>query len=441
MPSVSKKQQNFFRLVKAVKAGKVKKKDVDDSVRKAAKSMTKKEISDFADHLDENILYNKWEDYSVYDLLEEFLSDKDNGIETVQFNLIPAAQYTNLLRRFMSVPNPQMARIPESIVNEWLDDIATNTLKIQYITDLAGHSSSFPTEDCEDVFGEDTADWSDYESASEYLDNIGFYDWCKLPDGSDAWSDFGLEPIWKIFKECEDDSEGYEKLMIINRVLDVGHCRGDLASAFIEGGSKTCSEISNMEEGFKSKSDGYVMCFEEFNNSKFIKWKTKFDKYLNEMISELQEDFLNVLGIRLKINENYRFTGWKSRWLAAYERKSRKILKGVLSVGVNYNLLYSRMCEMGTYTDNFNIEAQARITIGHEVGHGLCDYMKNCVVKNDTPNISSVKKCGERKEEEIVEEFGEYMFPDATDVYDSVLFKAFMELTGKDNDTKKTDIL
>jgi hypothetical protein len=196
-----------------------------------------------------------------------------------------------------------------------------------------------------------------------------------------------------------------------------------------------------MEEGFKSKSDGYVMCFEEFNNSKFIKWKTKFDKYLNEMISELQEDFLNVLGIRLKINENYRFTGWKSRWPAAYERKSRKILKGVLSVGVNYNLLYSRMCEMGTDTDNFNIEAQARITIGHEVGHGLCDYMKNCVVRNDTSNISSVKKCGERKEEEIVEEFGEYMFPDATDIYDSVLFKAFMELAGKDNDTKKTDIL
>jgi hypothetical protein len=53
MPSVSKKQQNFFRLVKAVKDGKVKKKDVDKSVRKAAKSMTKKQVSDFADHVSE----------------------------------------------------------------------------------------------------------------------------------------------------------------------------------------------------------------------------------------------------------------------------------------------------------------------------------------------------------------------------------------------------
>lgn len=50
MPSVSKKQQRFFQLVKAVQNGKVKKKDVSKSVKDAAKSMTKKQVSDFADH-------------------------------------------------------------------------------------------------------------------------------------------------------------------------------------------------------------------------------------------------------------------------------------------------------------------------------------------------------------------------------------------------------
>ncbi len=51
MPSKSKKQQNFFRLVKAVQNGDVKKKDVSKSVVDAAKGMTKKQVSDFADHL------------------------------------------------------------------------------------------------------------------------------------------------------------------------------------------------------------------------------------------------------------------------------------------------------------------------------------------------------------------------------------------------------
>ena len=50
MPSVSKKQQRFFQLVKAVQNGKVKKKDVSKSIKDAAKSMTKKQVSDFADH-------------------------------------------------------------------------------------------------------------------------------------------------------------------------------------------------------------------------------------------------------------------------------------------------------------------------------------------------------------------------------------------------------
>ena len=51
MPSVSKKQQNFFKLVRAVQNGDVKKKEVSKSVRDAANGMTKKQVSDFADYL------------------------------------------------------------------------------------------------------------------------------------------------------------------------------------------------------------------------------------------------------------------------------------------------------------------------------------------------------------------------------------------------------
>ncbi len=271
MPSVSDEQKRFFQVVRAVQNGKMKKKDVSKSVRKAAKSMTKKQVADFADHIsesvDNNFVYGFQEDYDEFSLLDEFINDKGNGVKRIQFELIPAAQYKNLLKRFMSAPNPQMARIPDKIVDKWLEMTARNFIKIVYITEFAGHSSYFPGEYCEDMFGEDDGvNWSNYYEASEKLDEIGFYEWCKLPDGSDGWSDYGIEPIYKIFSEYDVNMEGYEKLMLLNRILDVGHCRGDLASAFIEGGSKTCSEISGIEESFNVC--GKIMSFDEFCKSK-----------------------------------------------------------------------------------------------------------------------------------------------------------------------------
>ena len=38
-----------------------------------------------------------------------------------------------------------------------------------------------------------------------------------------------------------------EYIMFINRFIDLCHGRGSLAGAFVEGGAKTCSAVSNME--------------------------------------------------------------------------------------------------------------------------------------------------------------------------------------------------
>lgn len=51
MPSKSDKQQRFFKWVQAVQNGSAKKKDAPKSVIDAAKNMTKKQVSDFADHV------------------------------------------------------------------------------------------------------------------------------------------------------------------------------------------------------------------------------------------------------------------------------------------------------------------------------------------------------------------------------------------------------
>ena len=188
-------------------------------------------------------LISVYEDYPAGDLLSEFMIDKHNGVTEKQWDVIPKDQYKNLLQRYMDAPTPEAARIPKNIVDRWFNDIIVhNTITIEYITAFAGHSQWFPVDEVNDYFEKD---FSGYEDCAEFLDRIGFYDWCVLPDGSDAWSDYGLGPLYNIIKEYRDDMEGWEILLLINRCLDVYHYRGDLASAFIEGGHRTCIEISS----------------------------------------------------------------------------------------------------------------------------------------------------------------------------------------------------
>lgn len=59
------------------------------------------------------------------------------------------------------------------------------------------------------------------------------------------------------------------------------------------------------------------------------------------------------------------------------------------------------MCKRRIDKDKFNIEAQAKITIGHEIGHGLVDYIKRMNLKlsglKELPNLAIIRKCGEKK--------------------------------------------
>ena len=78
----------------------------------------------------------------------------------------------------------------------------------------------------------------------DVLDDIGLYEWMVMPDGSDAWSDFGLEPLMEIINEYNSDLSPEKVIVIVNKALDVYHQRGDMASIFVEGGTKALNKIS-----------------------------------------------------------------------------------------------------------------------------------------------------------------------------------------------------
>lgn len=210
-------------------------KETADHSNMIAKSM--QESKDYYDFFDINYIYN---------ILSEFESDKENGRTVKKWDLIPFEQYKNALIEF--VRYGKFMRFPTKYIDRWCKIITQNTLSIQAITELAGHTSYLNIDDVNDFFyGDENGNYfSNYHECYEYLDNLGFYDWCQLPDGSDAWSDYGLEPLYKLIMTLEEADTPEQKIVVINKILDVYHQRGDLASAFIEGGSKSLSDISGI---------------------------------------------------------------------------------------------------------------------------------------------------------------------------------------------------
>lgn len=260
-----RKEHTKDRVVKPPKETKIKMSDINKNLLNVAESgfkITKpNKVKSSVNEV--KTLDEMWEDSECtpYDILSEFKYEHQGKNDSISWKpLINPQQYQNALRNYMQYGDAM--RFPERYIDEWLETIARNLIKLNSCTELAGHSSYWPNEDFDDVYGEEYDEWyeenkddlpnsvinldKDDEGVKfEFLETIGFFGYLKLPDGSDAWSDYGIEPIGKILREYHDDMTPGEKLVLINRCLDVGHCRGDLASAFIEGGSKSCSQISN----------------------------------------------------------------------------------------------------------------------------------------------------------------------------------------------------
>lgn len=193
--------------------------------------------------------YEYLEEYDDRFVLTDFLSDKQNGIKHQSWSpLIPSNAYTTAINDFMK--NGRLLHFPSKYVYQWMGIIMTNTAILRANTNWAGHSKHFPYDVFVDEFFYENEEegkefYGDYVLCDNYLEELGFYEWMMMPDGSDAWSDFGIDPIEKLILEYDSNKTPEQVLVIINKILDVIHQRGDLASIFIEGGRKTLYSVSN----------------------------------------------------------------------------------------------------------------------------------------------------------------------------------------------------
>jgi hypothetical protein len=164
-------------------------------------------------------------------------------------------------------------RFPEKYILRWKDLILSNIAKLEVLTSIAGHTSSFPYDEFYGQFDVDHdegvgefSDWCrmkqeetgddnyvddyDFSAAYEYLDEVKNMDEYLPLFSNGQWllSDFGLEPLFNIGTKMGDSSDANELLVLINKALDVTHQRSDLAEIFIQGGTATLDKISGREE-------------------------------------------------------------------------------------------------------------------------------------------------------------------------------------------------
>jgi hypothetical protein len=221
---------------------------------------------------DRHIYYNYLEDYDEYYVFEQFLFD-----ERLFKNLIKPQMYQKALSDF--VANGKFTTFPTKYVYQWMGVLMRNTAILRACTSIAGHSMGYPIDDFVDIFfegnmesfeeyaktlknkgtfspefgwmenyedeGEELSNVDRYNAYSQFLEDKGFWDWLILPDGSGAYSDYGIRPLEELIAQYTEDSTPEETIVLINKILDVTHQNGDLALAFIEGGQSTLTQISN----------------------------------------------------------------------------------------------------------------------------------------------------------------------------------------------------
>ena len=205
----------------------------------------RKMIQEYIDCIESEKVEPFWEYYQKYCPERLLLQFRESKTKIKEWDLIPCEQYHNLLKRYME--NPIGARIPDDIVTNWIMLICKNLAQLISIEKFYGRCSNFPYSAIDKYYNIKEHYDSNEENLKLYMNELffsGFYKWAKSPQGTPAWNDLGFPRVYKILKEYREDMDPGDKLILVNRCLDVIHGRGLMAEYFIEGGEKSLIRIS-----------------------------------------------------------------------------------------------------------------------------------------------------------------------------------------------------
>ena len=130
-----------------------------------------------------------------------------------------------------------------------------------------------------------------------------------------------------------------------------------------------------------------------------------YQQLINNVLAEINE-YLADFGLSCSLNAKYDFSGYYKNCVAVYQYRS-VMNNGKMRVAINLPLIMSH--------GDIDIEEQIRISLWHEVGHGIVQWIKSLRRKDTQMKTGKFK--GQivkdlryilNNEEDVVEEFGEY---------------------------------
>jgi hypothetical protein len=251
--------------------------------------------------------YERLSDYDEYYVFDAFKSN-----ENIWLPLINPKMYHQALSEFTRFG--YFMSFPTKYIYQWIGIIMKNTAILRAMTAIAGHDMYFPLDTFIDVFFNDDIDsWneykekigedSDYGAAWEYFEEIGYDEWQSLPDGTDAISDFGIEPIEKLISKYNSNMSPEDTIVLINKILDITHMRGDLSSIFIVGGKKSLHNITYRQNESKTITES-SNTFITFINQLGEKKKYDSIKHIYRPLVGLTEYVNTAMGKKVVTNND-----------------------------------------------------------------------------------------------------------------------------------------
>ncbi len=204
-----------------------------------------------------------WEDYMRYGFVRDE-QGLDMIVNLMINNTIKVGVFTELAEHTNSGPDDDY----EEYFGKFIDDqlicifekpIDKNQLKIPFDDPKKGYEKSIETSKCnttihpyvkefvEEKYNPDNMDLSDIRGI--LMDELTgkFFDYYMSdPEGKMGGfvSDYGLRPLEELLNELLRAKEDSEKIMLVDRMLNVVHQRSDIANWFVEGGSRALEQLS-----------------------------------------------------------------------------------------------------------------------------------------------------------------------------------------------------
>jgi hypothetical protein len=173
-------------------------------------------------------------DNQVKSIMNEFYSQSHSMGSKMSWSVIPFAKLKRIWEDYSTYGFVRN----EKGLEEIKEKILKNLTRLEASTMLSGHTP---------MSMEELSEAGEFEPINEEenpeLANDFYWNFLNTEYGSPI-SDYALKPLWDLAFKLIKTTNHEEMLLLIDRMLNICHMRGDLASLFVEGGSAALSELS-----------------------------------------------------------------------------------------------------------------------------------------------------------------------------------------------------